>query len=722
MNQSLHTKSLAAVRVLRWIAYCGLIGACASSLVWSISSARSDGKGEGKSTGSTTASPNPPPPLPNQKGRLTSTGNGQKRTTYEYDALGRTIRTVHNFDGQSQPFTTAYGYPQNQVAVTGLGTVPLSQTFPDNEKVDYTYDTSDAEQSIKTSPSNGPQQTVISSILRNSRGQTIAATYGNGAISIYKYNEATNLRLNQIQTAAGGTLSIVGGVPQINGGTTLQNYGYSFDNIGNVTGITDSLNSTLSATYTYDSLDQLISMTPAGQALLAYTYDRIGNLTGKEGTAQTYYTGGLGHGPHALATSGALSYNYDNNGNLLSTSNGINTLTNITWNSENMPSKVVQGGTTMYQKFFVGESLWKKVEPSGTTYYLPSMRIENGQIRRFFAGFAERSPDGSLKFYHDDHLGSASLVTDALGNFIRRQAYMPYGADRSVSGTFTDAKYQFNFKEKESTGFYDYGARLYNPATGRWLSADPLTIDGLNRYSYVKNNPLVYKDATGRCSIPSGLGQGQIGICIEQFIAARLLNNGVGGINRFAFGDNRSFTALDGSQTARAHIELVFTPGKGVMDKFAATPGKSEVLLPNFTDTFLVMPTTRGGRVGTVDAEPRISFDPKTGKTVIFVGTVATNGFAGLGGPKDSITFEAKLTFDRKGKLIPGESKVLHTGYPSFEIYQYTPKQGAQVTTYPGNVRIDELYTFPERTVDYLDGMPGHVFSGTPAPKPYKSP
>jgi RHS repeat-associated protein len=381
--------------------------------------------------------------------------------------------------------------------------VPVSQTFPDNERLDYTYDASGAQQSIKTTPSGVGQQTIVSSIFRNSRGQTIAAVYGNSAISIYKYNEASNLRLNQIQTAVGGTLTITGGVPQITGGTTLQNYGYSFDNNGNVIGVTDAVTPSLNATYGYDSLDQLISMTPVGPAL-PYSYDKLGNLTNKENVAQTY--GGSqacascppNRGPHALATASGVTYNYDFNGNLISTSNG----TNITWNSENMPTKVVQGGATMYQKSFLGESLWKKVEPGLTTYYLPSMRIEGTQVRKFFGGFAERSPDGSLKFYHGDHLGSASLVTDFVNNVahvVRRQAYMPYGEDRpgSVSGTFTP-KYQFNFKEKEeSTGFYDYGARLYNPATGRWLSADTSSTDGLNRYAYVSNSPINYVDPTG---------------------------------------------------------------------------------------------------------------------------------------------------------------------------------------------------------------------------------
>jgi RHS repeat-associated protein len=430
--------------------------------------------------------PNPPPLQPptdsltvNQIGRLTSVGNGSMRIFNSYDVLGRTTQTVHKLDGTNYVTLTRYGYPQNSGSTPGLGTAVSFQSLPDFERLDYTYDAGGAQQSIKTTPRNGSQQTIVSSVRRNARGQTTQVVYGNGAVSQHSYNDATNLRLNQIKTVVGAT--------------TLQDYGYSFDNNGNVTGVTDNVTSTLSATYGYDDkLDQLTSMTPAGQLSLPYRYDNLGNLTNKENVTQTY--GGAGRGPHALASSnnGTITYNYDANGNLTSTSNG----TFITWNAENMPTQVVQGGITIYQKFFLGESLWKKVEPNVTTYYLPSMRVENGLFRKFFGGFAERSPDGSLKFYHNDHLGSASLVTDSAGNVIDRQSYMPYGEDRFISGSFAP-KYQFNFKEKESTGFYDYGARLYNPMTGRWLSADSNTAGGLNRYIYVSNNPLRYTDPTG---------------------------------------------------------------------------------------------------------------------------------------------------------------------------------------------------------------------------------
>jgi RHS repeat-associated protein len=446
----------------------------------------------------TTQPPSPTPPdlTVNQLGRLTSVGNGSMRVFNGYDAWGRSTGTVHKLDGTQYVSLTSYGYPQNAATTPGLGTVPVSQTYPDSERVDYAYDAGGEQQSIKTTPYNGAQRTIVSGVLRNARGQTIAVTYGNNAISIHKHNESTNLRLNQIQTAVGGTLTVVGGIPQISGGTTIQNYGYGFDANGNVTSVMDNVDPSLNAAYDYDKQDQLTSMT-ANSVTLPYRYDPLGNLTNKENNIQSY--GGAqacagcatARGPHALATAQGVTYNYDPNGNLISASDG----TTITWNAENMPAQSVRGGVTT-QRFYLGEMLWKKIESGQTTYYLPGVRVEGGQYRKFFGGFAERSPDGTLKFYHGDHLGSASLVTDAGGTVIRKQAYKPYGEDRFVSGSFAP-KYQFNFKEKEASGFYDYGARLYNPATGRWLSTDDFATDGLNRYAYVSNNPLRYTDPTG---------------------------------------------------------------------------------------------------------------------------------------------------------------------------------------------------------------------------------
>ncbi|MCR5437336.1 MAG: hypothetical protein K6E97_09770 [Treponema sp.] len=120
-------------------------------------------------------------------------------------------------------------------------------------------------------------------------------------------------------------------------------------------------------------------------------------------------------------------------------------------------------------------------------------------------------------YYHTDHLGSASLITDYKGNEFQRIEYTPYGEvwteKQSIINFFMP--YKFTGKElDEETGLYYYGARYLDPKYSRWMSTDPalgeyLTPDknnnygafdfiNLNLYHYGHNNPVCYTDPDGR--------------------------------------------------------------------------------------------------------------------------------------------------------------------------------------------------------------------------------
>jgi RHS repeat-associated protein/uncharacterized repeat protein (TIGR01451 family) len=112
--------------------------------------------------------------------------------------------------------------------------------------------------------------------------------------------------------------------------------------------------------------------------------------------------------------------------------------------------------------------------------------------------------DGVLYYLLNDHLGSTSLVTDQSGVEQARQLYKPFGESRWSSGTLlTDRKFTGQRSEEAGLGsLYDYGARMYSPALGRFLSPDtivpaPGDPQSLNRYAYTRNNPLKYTDPTG---------------------------------------------------------------------------------------------------------------------------------------------------------------------------------------------------------------------------------
>ena len=107
------------------------------------------------------------------------------------------------------------------------------------------------------------------------------------------------------------------------------------------------------------------------------------------------------------------------------------------------------------------------------------------------------------KYYHTDHLGSATLITDDAADVVQQIAYLPYGedwVDVRHHGYFGSA-YKFNGKEKDDeTGYSYYGARYYTDRLSIWLSVDPLAdkYPHLSSYAYCADNPVRYVDPDGR--------------------------------------------------------------------------------------------------------------------------------------------------------------------------------------------------------------------------------
>ena len=107
-------------------------------------------------------------------------------------------------------------------------------------------------------------------------------------------------------------------------------------------------------------------------------------------------------------------------------------------------------------------------------------------------------------FYHSDHLGSTSYITDDKANITQYDAYLPYGellVDEHSSSE--DLPYKFNGKElDEETGLYYYGARYMDPKISMWLGVDPMIekYPEISPYIYCHNNPIVLIDPDGRQS------------------------------------------------------------------------------------------------------------------------------------------------------------------------------------------------------------------------------
>ena len=104
-------------------------------------------------------------------------------------------------------------------------------------------------------------------------------------------------------------------------------------------------------------------------------------------------------------------------------------------------------------------------------------------------------------FYHSDHLGSTSYITDDKANITQYDAYLPYGellVDEHSSSE--ELPYKFNGKElDEETGLYYYGARYMDPKISMWLGVDPLRekYPSVTGYCYTMDNPIGLMDPTG---------------------------------------------------------------------------------------------------------------------------------------------------------------------------------------------------------------------------------
>jgi RHS repeat-associated protein len=112
-------------------------------------------------------------------------------------------------------------------------------------------------------------------------------------------------------------------------------------------------------------------------------------------------------------------------------------------------------------------------------------------------------------FYHSDHLGSSSVVTDATGAVTTRIHYLPYGqVDHPNSPGLDSVTYKFTGQEYDpeagtdpNSGLYNYGARFFDPKLGIFISADTVhgggLSQGMNRWMYVGGNPINYVDPSG---------------------------------------------------------------------------------------------------------------------------------------------------------------------------------------------------------------------------------
>ena len=104
---------------------------------------------------------------------------------------------------------------------------------------------------------------------------------------------------------------------------------------------------------------------------------------------------------------------------------------------------------------------------------------DNSNLRAGAIGNGNDNPELFQYYYHSDHLGSTSLITNLDGEVVQHVEYVPFGEVFVEERNNTwNTPYLFNAKElDEETGMYYYGARYYDPRVSLWISADPIIIN-----------------------------------------------------------------------------------------------------------------------------------------------------------------------------------------------------------------------------------------------------
>ena len=395
-------------------------------------------------------------------GRLTRTTYPAGSDAHSWNSLGLETATTQCVDTVCKSLSRTYD-PAGRLATL---------TYPDGEAVAHSYNAAGQLTAVGG---------YVTSMAWNPAGRLTGLTYGNGTTTGYTYDPDREW----LTTAA-----VTAGANQRYQAT------YTYNAAGLVTSMTQGTPGSATTTYAYDDLNRLLSV--SGAQNRTYTYDPIGNITSSS-TLGSYVYGDPAH-KHAVTAAGGANYAYDANGNMISGDGRT-----FTWDSANRLAGVTAGGATTTFAYDAGERRLKKVTgPSTTRYFGTTAEEVNGQlVKYYYAGeiLVARSAGGSTTWYHADRLGSTRLMTNASGAEVRDYDYQPYG-EASSTGTAANERTFTGHVSDDATGLIYMVARYQDPELGRFVSPDAVIPDigepqDINRYSYVRNNPVNNVDPTG---------------------------------------------------------------------------------------------------------------------------------------------------------------------------------------------------------------------------------
>jgi RHS repeat-associated protein len=471
-------------------------------------------------------------------GRLTSIQDSTGSTVYTYDTLGRMIREERIVDEQVLVTDYAYNdsseltgmiYPSGRLITyerdrTG-GIVSVSSTY-DEETVTLAEGMTYLPFGPRTSAITGGftrnnSYNQLYRLTRSSAGTVYDREYGytpdgqvasvtdiaDPAVSqAFTYDDLNRLigaegsydaleysydrvgsRLSETRDGAVSSYSYTPGTNRLARVSGVQETDFTYDAVGNTVAENDTA-------FAYDQSNRIVSVAVQGETAAEYGYDSR-NLRVKRTTdGRTVYAG--------YDRSGRMISEIDGQGRILYEyvyldSTLLNLFSYVGYGDN--PGRGGEDAPGQAKKE-------DKPHPGGKdTTPDPPGQERKQEVIGGLPNMPDHARDKALVFtgpvlyyYISDHLGTPQLVVDAEGQVMWQGDYLPFG-EVIVTGDEVGNSIRFPGQYHDSeTGLHYNWHRYYDPATGRYISADPIGLDGgINLYAYVVGNPVNRTDSRG---------------------------------------------------------------------------------------------------------------------------------------------------------------------------------------------------------------------------------
>ena len=460
---------------------------------------------------------------------------------YYYDVKGRVTKVVqNNLLGGYDVTNTVYTFTGQPATVTHSHTASGKSTRTEV----YTYSYDHADRVSKVEHTLGGTKITLADYTYDSFGRlSTKSLHGSAANKLtYAYNlrswltgiTSTRFTQNLYYNTGVGTARYNGSISSMTwksgNESTVRGYKFTYDGLdrmlnatyGETAGISTNANRFSENVTGYDKNGNIKGLQRYGQ-LSSAAYGMIDNLTltlngnqlnrVDDAVTASAYNGGFEFKNGANA---ADEYFYDANGNLTKDLNkGIS---GITYNFLNLPNVVTfSDGSTITYTYGADGTKLRTVHKIGstttTTDYCGNVVYENGVQKLLLTeeGYVTLS-DSKYHYYLKDHQGNNRVVISQSGTVEETNHYYPFGG--AFASTSNVQPYKYNGKEldsKKGLNWYDYGARHYDAALGRFTTNDRFAEKyySMSPYQYGANNPVNNIDVNGDTIVvnpnPNGL-------------------------------------------------------------------------------------------------------------------------------------------------------------------------------------------------------------------------